>query len=164
MSSADGNPYPTAENLSHWNCTTNCNPSKCFREFLLPRPRHLTNLTLINLYAACRGIEWAQTNWNHRALTSYHLNRFGNAYAFTRNDVQCFTFSLPLVLGFAIKNPEMVRKIKLRFEEQKNGGKRRMETVYQERYQSKTLLCNSLYGEAPCNLDKLIVPHAAECL
>jgi hypothetical protein len=82
----------------------------------------MTNWTLINLYAGCRGIEWAQTNRNHRALTLYHSNRIGNAYAFTRNDVQCFIEnSLPLVLGFAIENPEMVGKIKLRFEEQKNG-------------------------------------------
>jgi hypothetical protein len=82
----------------------------------------MTNWTLINLYAGCRGIEWAQTNCNHRALTLYHSNRFGNAYAFTRNDVQCFTEnSLPLVLGFAIENPEIVGKIKLRFEEQKSG-------------------------------------------
>ena len=83
----------------------------------------MSNWTLIYLYIGCRGIEWAQqTNCNHRALTSYHSNRFGNAYAFTRNDVQCFTEnSLPLFLGFAIENPEMVGKIKLRFEEQQNG-------------------------------------------
>ena len=94
----------------------------------------MTNWTLINLYAGCRGIEWAQTNCNHRALTSYHSNRFGNAYAFTRKDIQCFTEnSLPIAHVFAIENPELVGKVKLRFEEQKKWGERRMETVHKER-------------------------------
>ena len=69
----------------------------------------------------------------------------------------------PLVLGLAIENPEMVGKIKLRFKEK--WGERRMETVYQDRYRSQTLFCNPFFGdfEAPCNFNKLIASHAAEC-
>lgn len=78
----------------------------------------MANWTLCNLYAGCRGIEWAQTNCTHRPLTTFHRNRFGNAYAFTLADVQCFTeMSCPVLNPLALTNPEMVAKIKLRFEE-----------------------------------------------
>ena len=82
----------------------------------------LANWTLCNLYAGCRGIEWAQTNCTHRTLYQFHKNRFGNAYAFTLQDVQCFTTaSCPVSIDQAISTPTLVAKIKLRFEEQKNG-------------------------------------------
>ena len=80
------------------------------------------NWTLCNLYAGCRSIKWAQTNPTHRPLSSFHRNRFGYAYAFTLADVQCFTTSSsPLPIEQAITFPSTVTKIKLRFEEQKNG-------------------------------------------
>ncbi|KAI2505252.1 hypothetical protein MHU86_9154 [Fragilaria crotonensis] len=47
----------------------------------------LANWTLCNLYAGCRGIEWMQTNSTNQLIHSHHLNRFGNAYAFTLRDV-----------------------------------------------------------------------------
>ena len=83
----------------------------------------MANWTMCNLYAGCRGIEWAQTNCTHRTLSTFHRNRFGNAYAFTLADVQCFTTaSHPLTIPHqALMNPTTVGKIKLRFEEQKNG-------------------------------------------
>lgn len=82
----------------------------------------MANWTLCNLYAGCRGIEWAQTQSVHRSLNDFHKNRFGNAYAFTLADVQCFTTnSSPLSLIQALMTPALVEKVKLRFEEQKNG-------------------------------------------
>ena len=80
----------------------------------------LANWTLCNLYAGCRGIEWAQTNCIHRTLHQFHKNRVGSAYAFTLQDVQCFTtVSCPVSIDQAVTNPSLVAKIKLRFEEQK---------------------------------------------
>ena len=82
----------------------------------------MANWTLCNLYAGCRGIEWAQTQLAHRSVGTYHKNRFKNAYAFTLTDVLCFTInSSPLTFAQALANPTLVEKIKLRFEEQKNG-------------------------------------------
>ncbi|KAI2510867.1 hypothetical protein MHU86_3488 [Fragilaria crotonensis] len=82
----------------------------------------MANWTLCNLYAGCRGIEWAQTQLIHRPLNTFHKNRFKNAYAFTLNDVLCFTItSSPLTFAQALATPSRVEKIKLRFEEQKNG-------------------------------------------
>jgi hypothetical protein len=82
----------------------------------------MANWTLCNLYAGCRGIEWAQTQRIHRPLNTFHKNRFKNAYAFTLNDVLCFTItSSPLTFAQALATPSRVEKIKLRFEEQKNG-------------------------------------------
>ncbi|KAI2502459.1 hypothetical protein MHU86_12035 [Fragilaria crotonensis] len=82
----------------------------------------LANWTLCNLYAGCRGIEWMQTNSTNQLIHSHHLNRFGNAYAFTLRDVQCTTASNQLLtIHDALKNPNAVGCIRLRFEEQKNG-------------------------------------------
>jgi len=82
----------------------------------------MTNWTLCNLYAGCRGIEWAQTNVANKPINSFFLNRFNHAYAFALADVQCLTAnSGPLTIPQALANPKIVGKIKLRFEEQKNG-------------------------------------------
>ena len=82
----------------------------------------LANWTLCNLYAGCRGIEWMQTNSTNRHLQSRHLNRFGYAYAFTIQDVQCSTASNQLLtIQAALQNPNNVGCIRLRIEEQKNG-------------------------------------------
>ena len=82
----------------------------------------MANWTLCNLYAGCRGIEWAQTQTAHQNIHTFHKNRFKNAYAFTLNDVMCFTLnSSPLTFAQALNKPAIVEKIKLRFEEQKNG-------------------------------------------
>jgi hypothetical protein len=82
----------------------------------------LANWTICNLYAGCRGIEWLQTDSTRQNLQSYHLNRFGNAYAFTIQDVQCTTESSQILsLQEALQTPTKVGSIRLRFEEQKNG-------------------------------------------
>ncbi len=82
----------------------------------------LANWTLCNLYAGCRGIEWMQTDSTNRDITTYHRNRFGNAYAFTLQDVQCTTAANKLLsIPEALANPDNVGCIRLRFEEQKNG-------------------------------------------
>ena len=82
----------------------------------------LANWTICNLYAGCRGIEWLQTDSTRQYLQSYHLNRFGNAYAFTIQDVQCTTESSQILsLQEALQTPTKVGSIRLRFEEQKNG-------------------------------------------
>ncbi|KAI2509255.1 hypothetical protein MHU86_5143 [Fragilaria crotonensis] len=82
----------------------------------------MANWTLCNLYAGCRGIEWAQTQLIHKLVYKFHVNRFKNAYAFTLSDVLCFTTnSAPLTFAQALTNPLIVGKLKLRFEEQKNG-------------------------------------------
>jgi hypothetical protein len=82
----------------------------------------MSNWTLCNLYAGCRGIEWAQTNYQDRHKSSFLRNRFKRAYAFTLEDVQCFTTSsLNLTIANALQNPSLVGKVKLRFDEQKNG-------------------------------------------
>ncbi|KAI2505986.1 hypothetical protein MHU86_8486 [Fragilaria crotonensis] len=82
----------------------------------------MSNWTLCNLYAGCRGIEWAQTSSSQRYLSTFLRNRFHHAYAFTLDDVQCFTASSsPVTIPEAIANPSLVGRIKLRFEEQKNG-------------------------------------------
>ena len=59
------------------------NPDDCCIEAAL------ANWTICNMYAGCRGIEWMQTNSTNTSLHSHHKNRFGNAYAFTIEDVQC---------------------------------------------------------------------------
>jgi hypothetical protein len=82
----------------------------------------MANWTLCNLYAGCRGIEWAQTDATNTSLSNYHKNRFGNAYAFTLEDVECLTITNQRISHQqAIAAPETVGSIKLRFEEQKNG-------------------------------------------
>ncbi|KAI2509334.1 hypothetical protein MHU86_5087 [Fragilaria crotonensis] len=82
----------------------------------------MVNWTLCNLYAGCRGIEWAQTQLIHKPVNKFHMNRFKNAYAFTLSDVLCFTEnSGPLTFAQALAHPLTVGKLKLRFEEQKNG-------------------------------------------
>ena len=82
----------------------------------------MANWTLCNLYAGCRGIEWAQTQTIHRQINTFLLNQFEHAYAFTLADVQCLTAnSSPLSIAQALAHPSMVERIKLRFEEQKNG-------------------------------------------
>ena len=82
----------------------------------------MANWTLCNLYAGCRGVEWAQTHLIHRPLNIFHRNRFKNAYAFTLNDVLCFTItSAPLTFTQVLAAPSLVEKVKLRFEEQENG-------------------------------------------
>ena len=82
----------------------------------------MSNWTLCNLYAGCRGCEWAQTNTAYRAVDTFLVNKFGNAYAFTLEDVLCFTIgSCPLTLEQALASPSSVGKIKLRFEDQKNN-------------------------------------------
>ena len=82
----------------------------------------MSNWTLCNLYAGCRGIEWAQTNFQDRPISSYTKNIHKRAYAFTPEDVQIFTStSQPLTIEQALQSPALVGKIKLRFDEQKNG-------------------------------------------
>ena len=82
----------------------------------------MANWTLCNLYAGCRGIEWAQTDVNNAPLSKHHKNRFGNSYAFTLEDVECLTLTNQRInIQQAISAPENVGSIKLRFEEQKNG-------------------------------------------
>ena len=82
----------------------------------------LANWTMCNLYAGCRGVEWMQTNSTHLDIKSNHKNRFGNAYAFTLNDVQCATTTNRILsLTEALAHPDNVGCIRLRFEEQKNG-------------------------------------------
>jgi hypothetical protein len=82
----------------------------------------MANWTLCNLYAGCRGIEWAQTDTNNASIGSHHKNRFGNAYAFTPEDVECMTRANQRISHQeAINKPDAVGSIKLRFEEQKNG-------------------------------------------
>ena len=52
----------------------------------------------------------------------FHKNRFGNAYAFTLQDIQCTSASNKMMtLKEALSNPKQVGCIRLRFEEQKNG-------------------------------------------
>ena len=74
----------------------------------------MTNWTLCNLYAGCRGVEWAQTSSSQRYLSTFLRNRFQHAYAFTPADVLCFTdSSLPVSITVAIAKPSLVGKIKL---------------------------------------------------
>ena len=81
----------------------------------------MANWTLCNLYAGCRGIEWAQTNNQDRSLPQYFRNSFDRAYAFARDDVRCYTAaSVHLSLEQALQYPTLVGKVKLRFDEQKN--------------------------------------------
>ena len=82
----------------------------------------LANWTICNLYAGCRGIEWMQTNSQNQDANAYHKNRFGNAYAFTLQDVQCASASNQIMtIQEALSNPTKVGSIRIRFEEQKNG-------------------------------------------
>ena len=82
----------------------------------------MANWTICNLYTGCRCIEWAQTSSTHRSLGAFHLNNFKHAYAFTLDDVQCFTVKQsPLTMLESLATPDLVGRIKLRFEEQKNG-------------------------------------------
>lgn len=82
----------------------------------------LANWTICNLYAGCRGIEWMQTDSTKIDIQTFHINRFGNAYAFTLADVQCTTTANQIMsIPAALENPDNVGCIRLRFEEQKNG-------------------------------------------
>jgi hypothetical protein len=82
----------------------------------------MANWTLCNLYAGCRGIEWAQTSTTQAPISMYLRNRFNNAYAFTLSDVKCSTTcNQRLTMYQVLQNPSKVGKIHLRFEEQKNG-------------------------------------------
>ena len=83
----------------------------------------MANWTLCNLYAGCRGAEWAQTSGSQRQLSTYLRNQYQHAYAFTLRDVTCFTAqSSPVSIPSAIETPSIVGQIKLRFEQQKNGN------------------------------------------
>ena len=83
----------------------------------------MTNWLLCNLYSGCRGVEWSQTNGCYRRLSTHYRNQYQNAYAFTLEDVACFTAqSSPVSIDSAIETPSLVGKIKLRFEQQKNGN------------------------------------------
>jgi len=100
----------------------------------------MANWTLCNLYAGCRGIEWAQTDVNNAPLSNYHKNRFGNSYAFTLEDVECLTLTNQRInIQHALSAPENVGSIKLRFEEQKNGENGEMKLFV--RNQNKPHLC-----------------------
>ena len=80
----------------------------------------IANWTLCNMYAGCRGIEWAQTSTTQFPINAHHRNRYGNAYAFTLVDVQCQSSShARLTIQQALLAPSLVGIIKLRFEEQK---------------------------------------------
>ena len=82
----------------------------------------IADWTLCNMYAGCRGIEWAQTSTTQSPINAHHRNRFGNAYAFTLADVQCQSAShARLTHQQALLAPSLVGIIKLRFEEQKNN-------------------------------------------
>ena len=85
-------------------------------------PAAMANWALCNLYAGCRGVEWAQPSTACAPLSAYYRNRYDHAYAFTLADVRCSTdagASVPIAL--AVSQPSEVGKIHLRFEEQKNG-------------------------------------------
>ena len=82
----------------------------------------MANWALCNLYAGCRGVEWAQPSTACAPLSSYYRNRFNHAYAFTLADVKCSTDAgATVTLADAVANPASVGKLHLRFEEQKNG-------------------------------------------
>ena len=67
--------------------------------------------TLCNLYAGCRGIKWAQAHLIQRPLNTFHRNCFQNAYAFTLNDILCFTItSAPLTFAQTLAAPTQVQK------------------------------------------------------
>ena len=73
------------------------------------------------MYAGCRGIEWAQTSTDRAQVHNFQRNRFGNAYAFTLQDIICMTATNGrLSVQQALESPSLVGTIKLRFEEQKN--------------------------------------------
>jgi hypothetical protein len=92
------------------------NPDDCCLEAAI------ANWTLCNMFAGCRGIEWMQTNSTNIPLHTHHKNRFGNAYAFTLEDVQCKNTSNQILsIREAIENPDNIGSIHIRFEEQKNG-------------------------------------------
>ena len=64
------------------------------------------------------------TNELHPLPPSVDYNRFGNAYAFTLENVQLFTSSSqPVPIAAALAELTAIAKIKLRFEEQENGDK-----------------------------------------
>jgi hypothetical protein len=70
-------------------------------------------LSLCNLYAGCRGVEWAQTSSSQRYLSTFLRNRFQHAYAFTLADVLWLTeSSSPVSIPAAITKPLVVGKIK----------------------------------------------------
>jgi hypothetical protein len=114
----------------------------------------LANWTLCNLYAGCRGIEWMQTDSKNQPINSYHLNRFGNAYAFTLRDVQCTTASNQLLtIHAALKNPSEVGCIRLRFEEKKmvRMEKRNFSSATLETMQSASSTTSCKYWSAMQN-------------
>ena len=83
----------------------------------------MANWAFCNLYAGCRGIEWAQQpSATCSPLSSYYRNQYDHAYAFTLADVRCSTdVGSSLTTDHAASDPASVGKIHLRFEEQKNG-------------------------------------------
>ena len=82
----------------------------------------IADWTLCNMYAGCRGVEWAQTSTTQEQLNTHLLNWcFERAYAFTLADVQCLSSSHAwLTISQAAAAPTLVDQIKLRFDEQKN--------------------------------------------
>ena len=82
----------------------------------------IADWTLCNMYAGCRGVEWAQTSTTQAPLHSHLLNRSDRAYAFTLADVQCLSAShARITIAQAVLAPSLVHHIKLRFDEQKNN-------------------------------------------
>ena len=107
----------------------------------------LANWTLCNLYAGCRGIEWAQTNCTHRSIHQFHKNRLGNAHAFTLQDVQCFTTaSCPVSIEQAIATPNVVAKIKIAIRRTEKRRQRRMEIVHPQPFQPAPMLHIQVFG------------------
>jgi hypothetical protein len=85
-------------------------------------PSAMANWALCNLYAGCRGVEWAQPSTACAPLSSYYRNKFDHAYAFTLADVKCSTDAgAAVTIPDAVATPTSVGRIHLRFEEQKNG-------------------------------------------
>ncbi|KAI2489085.1 hypothetical protein MHU86_25514 [Fragilaria crotonensis] len=119
----------------------------------------LADWTLCNLYAGCRGVEWMQTDSSKRDITTYHKNRFGNAYAFTLKDIQCSsTTNKRLSLTEALTYPASVGSIHLRFEEQKNGenGEKKLFVC---NVKPKSLLCYAFHAYPSTTRDHNKIRH-----
>ena len=89
----------------------------------------LADWALCNLYAGCRGVEWAQPSTTCAPLELYFRNQYNHAYAFTLADVRCSSEAGALVtIPHAVAYPASVGKIHLRFEDQKNkrNGERKL--------------------------------------
>ena len=77
---------------------------------------------LCNMYAGCRGSEWAQPEQANVHLDTYHRNDFGNAYAFTLADIKLLKLNnRPMTTSAALQTPQLVGRVQIRFEQQKNG-------------------------------------------